>query len=73
MVSTLVTIRNTILMFLNDPDPQHQFARVIKVTNYSGDGDPILLGGSAPPPHLQFHLDGGHQLLRVVEQHLART
>ena len=34
MVSTLVTIRNTILMFLNDPDPQHQFARVIKVTNF---------------------------------------
>jgi len=33
VVSTLVTIRNTILMFLNDPDPQHQFARVIKVTN----------------------------------------
>ena len=60
-------------MFLNDPDPQHQFARVIKVTNYSGDGDPILLGGSAPPPHLQLHLDGGHQLLHVVEQHLART
>ena len=34
VVSTLVTIRNTILMFLNDPDPQHQFARVIKVTNF---------------------------------------